>query len=338
MLYITTRDNKDAFTAHRALSDDLAPDGGHFIPLTMPDYDRTEIAALREKSFGQVVAEILNTFFSSRLTGWDVEFCIGRNVARLISMSHRITVAELWHNPDEKYSYIVNRLYEKIYDNADILKTPTDWVKIAIQIAVLFGLYGELLKAEITSCDQTVDISVSADGFSAPMAAWYARKMGLPIGTIICTCEENSSVWDLIHRGVFNTATAQDDLLMGIERLIQATLGFEAVKSYLAKCQNRQIFSVIEGAQGILNNGFFCAVAGENRSESIINSVFRSSSYVIDPCTALCYGGLQDYRARTGGSRMTLLLAERIPIDFTAEIAKATGIPKEKIVDYVNLS
>lgn len=337
MLYVTTRGNKDAFTAHRALHEDLAPDGGRFIPFRLPHFNAGEISDLRTKSFGQAVAELLNLFFSCQLTGWDVDFCVGRNAARLVSMNHRIIVAELWHNPSANYNYIVESLYRKI-TNCTGCGAAVDWVRIAVRIAVIFGLYAEMQRLEMTSCDQTVDISVPVDDFSAPMAAWYARNMGLPIGTIICTCEESCPVWDLIHRGTFNTAAVEPATQLGIERLVEAALGTNEVRVYSEKCKNGQTYVVEEDLLGSLKNNIFCAVAGEKRYETTINSVFRSNSYIIDPMTSLCYSGLQDFRSRTGSNRITLLLAERTPLDYTSQISAATGIPSTQLIDYIKLS
>lgn len=337
MLYVTTRDNKDAFTAHRALHEDLAPDGGRFLPFRLPVFTTEDIASLKQKTFGQAVAELLNIFFSCQLTGWDVDFCIGRNAARLVPMAHRIIVAELWHNPSTNYTYVVDSLWRKVTNSTE-LSYPTDWARIAVRISVLFGLYTEMLKAEMMTADQTIDISVPVDDFSSAMAVWYARSMGLPIGMIICTCEENSPVWDLIHRGVFNTAAVNEVMRLGIERLIQASFGFEEAREYYGRCERKQTYVVKELFQDVLASNIFCAVAGERRSDSMINSIFRSNSYIVDPMTALCYGGLQDYRSRTGGNRLTLLLADRTPLDFNSQISNATGIPMTELINYVKLS
>ncbi len=335
MLYITTRGDKDAFTSHRALIGDIAPDGGRYVPFQLPCYDKTEIAALQEKPFGQTVAEILNMFFSCRLTGWDVDFCIGRNTTRLTPMSHRILVAELWHCPEANYSAMVKNLSNKITDGQGKV---SDWMTIAVQIAMLFGIYGQMLRTETVSRDQKFDVSVTAGDFSEPMVAWYARKMGLPIGMIVCTCDEDGSVWDLIHKGVFNTAAADTKLQLGVERLIQGTLGFAEVHRYREKCENKNMYSLDEEQLPVLNTGMFCAVAGKNRAETIINSVFRSNAYILDPVTALCCGGLQDYRAKTGNSGLTLLLAGQTPMDFTQEITKATGISADALKDHINMT
>jgi len=115
MLYVTTRDKRDAFTAHRAIFEEYGPDGGRYIPFSLPEFSGEEIAALKDKGFSQAVADVLNIFFSARLTGWDVDFCIGRNPIRFMQMNHRIVVAELWRNLDGQFAYVVRCLAARIW-------------------------------------------------------------------------------------------------------------------------------------------------------------------------------------------------------------------------------
>ena len=79
MLYATTRSKTDTYTAHRTLFEDRAPDGGFFVPFRMPNVD---IQSLKENSFSEAVAEILNVFFSTGITAWDVDCCIGKSAAK----------------------------------------------------------------------------------------------------------------------------------------------------------------------------------------------------------------------------------------------------------------
>lgn len=335
MLYITTRDDKDTFTAHRALTEACAPDGGGYVPLRLPSFTSDEIAALKGKSFGAIVAEILNGFFSSRLNGWDVDFCIGRNVCRLVSVHHKIMVAELWHNTDGRYDYIVDRLYKTIAgaDVADLQNT--GWFRIAVRISVLFAAYGEMLNQGALADNETFDVSVSGEDLSKPVAAWYARRMGLPIGKIICAFNENSIAWELLQRGVLHTASAGQEMHTSAERLIHGILSYDDVHIYRSKCQTGQTYTLTEAKQMALSEDFFCAVVGLARAVSIISSIYNSCSYLIDPPTSLSYGALQDYRANTGSRRVTLLLAERAALDFAKQIAAATGISDTKLTDYV---
>ncbi len=326
MLYITTRNSHELFTSHQAMTKSIAPDGGRFVPLRLPVYESSEIAELSNKGFSQTVAELLNTFFSSHLTGWDVDLALGKYASRLVSMNHRIAISELWHNPDGDYGYIARYLFRLVLGNDTEKCEVSDWFKIAVNIAVIFGIYGELLRTNVLHPELSFDISVPAGDFSMPIAGLYARKMGLPIEMIISTCEDANSIWDLIHRGIFNCSLASEDLLLGVERLIHTSLGTGEVQRYLMKCKKKLTYSVSEDVFNGFADSFFCAVAGESRAATIINSVYRSNSYFIDPHTALCFGGLQDYRAKNGGGRLTLLPALYNPMRFADTIKCATGV------------
>ena len=100
MLYVTTRNNRDAYTAQRVLRENRGPDGGLYVPFREPVFSREEIDALKEKSFHQCVAEVLNRLFNTKLTRWDVEFCVGRYPVRLVNLPQRIIAGECWHNPE----------------------------------------------------------------------------------------------------------------------------------------------------------------------------------------------------------------------------------------------
>lgn len=322
MLYITTRNIKDACTASWPLNHDRAPDGGLYAPYHLPVFEKEQMEALARQSFGETVAQILNLFFSCGLTGFEVDLCIGRSPIKLRAMSRRILVAELWHNPRSSYAYAQACLFDRILDHKPQQSKCTDWVRIAIRISILFAVYGQLLQNGMVNAQEKLDISVVSGDFSAPMAAWYARKMGLPLGTIICTCGENGSLWDLIRRGEFNTGTvakktgkAELDITRpdSLERLIHETLGSEAVKRYLTACEKGRVFVLDEEERSCLSEGLFASVVGEGRVNALVQSVVNTNAYTMDFMTAMSCGGLQDYRSSTGESCMTLLLSEACP-------------------------
>ncbi len=336
MLYITTRSNDITFTSHRALVENQAPDGGYYAPFYLPVYSPEEIAALKHRSFSQIVADILNTFFSARLTGWDVDFCIGRNAVRLMSISHRIVIAELWHNTDAKFSGTISALYAKICgtENGSV---PTDWASTAIRIAVMFGIYGRMLQSDLLEAGECFDLSVPVDDYQTPISVFYARQMGLPIDVIVSASEDNGVVWDMIHRGAINTKGVNERLKAGLEKLVYATLGCSYVEKFSQACEKGSIFALTEEELPVLNKGLFCTVAGHNRASDTINSLFRSNAYIVDPVTALCYAGSQDYRAKTGDNHVTLLLAERTPMDFAGKISQATGVSAMSLVEHIKI-
>lgn len=312
MLYISTRDRNDAFTAARTLNMDRAPDGGLFVPFRLPVLTKAELLEMKGQTFGETVAHILNLFFSAKLTGWDVDFAIGRNTVKLQEMSHRIVIAELWHNPGASYDYITNKLYQRICIIARERK-PTEWVRVAVRIAVLFGIFAELLDKDAVSFSKPADLAVAADDFTLPMACVYARKMGLPVGTIVCGCNDNSGFWDLVRRGEYNPSGVPEYTVLENERLIQAALGCAAASEYAQKCEKGRMFSLNEQELADLSSGLFAAVVGNARIASVASSVQGMGKYRLSNTDAIAYGALQDYRASVTEGRASIILADSKP-------------------------
>lgn len=334
MLYATTRNKADTYTAYRALYDDRAPDGGFFVPFRKIVLDEATVQSIASQPFHAVLAQVLDLFFPGRITQWDVECCIGKSAVTLTAMPHRVLLAQLWNNPENDACYIYKTLFKKLC-REDSDKALSDWAKLAIKVSVLFGIYGQIKKLGI----QKFDIAVNSGDFNSPMACWYARKMGLPIGTIICACNENSTPWDFLHRGelntgasVISTVTKELDYAYpsGLERLIFETFGIEEVQKFIVASEKKGIYHIRPDMLELISKGMFASVIGNDRVESVIGSVYRANGCILDPYTAVSYGSLQDYRSKTGESCHTVLLAEKSPMHFAPFIQQATGLSNIK--------
>lgn len=332
MQFITTRSSEHKYDLFEVLNNDFAPDGGHFVPVNMPVYP---LYSLQGKSFSGIVAEVLNQFFDTQFTGWDLDFTVGRGIMRLVSMNHKIVVAELWRNLERDSAYIVTQLYKKVTNSEN---KPSLWFEILVKIALRFGVYAQMRDKSLLSPGQIYDISLMNNDQSDVMSAIYAKKMGLPIGTIIMTCEDNSPVWDIIHRGGCNAIADNDILGLQIEWLIYTLLGSSDAKVYRNMMQSHQMYIVPEESYQLFSEGLFCSVPGLNRASDIINSVYRTNAYFVDIRTALCYGALQDYRSRVGAGTVTLLEVKHTPADSASQISRAAGISEEFITSTINLS
>lgn len=333
MLYVTTRNNRDAFTAQRALRENRASDGGFYVPLRMNGFSAEEIQALSDKTFGETVAHVLNRLFKLKLTGWDVDFCIGRYPVRLVPLRHRIMIAETWHNPQWSYERVVNNLVSHLCDASTV---PGNWVRIAVRVAVLFGIFGDLQRQGIPSAD----ISVISGDFSAVVSAWYARQWGLPIGNIICCCNENKAIWDLLCQGQMrtdtlsiSTAIPEADVVVpeNLERLIQVCGGYAEVSQYLQCCREGKSYYPSDVTLKTLRSGMYVSVVSSERLDHTIPGVYRTNQYILSPYAALAYAGLLDYRAKTGCTNHAIVLSEKSPVHDSAATAKAMGISEEEL-------
>lgn len=338
MLYVTTRNNRDAYTAQRVLRETRGPDGGLYLPFLEPRLSEAEVAALGEKTFDQCVCEVLNRLFNTTLTAWDVEFTVGRAPVRLTNLPQKTILAECWYNPEWTMDAMVGSL-------AGLLRggkpgTEAGWVKTAVGIAALFGIFGELNRSGVTKHGKKVDICLVAGNFDLVMSAWYARSWGLPIGNIICCCNENGNLWDLFHHGQFrtNAVSAATDvpeadvaLPDGLERLICACGGTEAVADYLEVCRRGGVYCPADVLSDRLREGMEVSVVSTQRVRATIASTYSASFVLLSPGAALAYAGLQDYRPKLRESRHALVLAEKSPLCDKKTVADALGVREEQL-------
>ena len=344
MLYVTTRIPDDAFTAHRVLTEDRGPEGGLFLPMRSPLFSEEQIRQLPEKSFGQNIADVMNLLFNTELDGWSVEFAIGRHPVRMVNLGAKVTVAELWHNPQWQFDRLARNLTKLVMESEEDLPA-SDWMMVGCRIAMLFGIYGELVRTGQIQSGGLLDVVVPSGDFSAPMAAWYARQWGLPIGTIVICCNENNGLWNLLHQGELRTdgvavrtglPVCDQAVPAGLERLIHSVLGPEEVRRYVEICRTGRTYRPAEHQISQLGEGVFVSVVSQHRTEAMIGGIYRGFGYVSEPYTALAYSGLADYRARAGESRHALILSEESPRFHVDMVSGCLGIPAKILKDRID--
>ena len=331
-MYITTRDKHDTHTANKTLTSNFSADGALYLPRSMPHFSANEVSELRHQSFNETFAAILNCFFTEQSTGRDVELFIGRNPVKVVPIGRKILIAQLWHNPERKYEYIENNIYKKLCKGAET-DTPTEWLKIAARIALIFSIYGQLLQSGLLRSDQSLDVAVDTGDHISAIAVFYAKQMGLPVGKLICGCDNTGTLWDFVHLGEVNTTSASDGLLSLLERMIHAVYGSDEVQNFLQICRKRGTYRVPETADTDLSEILFCAVVGKTRVSSVVNSVYRTDDFFLDTCAARSFGAVQDFRAKTGSSNLTLLLSDHHPVLEAEFIMNATGLSQSAFLD-----
>ena len=340
MLYVTTRNDRDAFTPYRVLREDRGQDGGVYVPFRLPQMSGEEIAAFAEKRFNSRIADGLNLLFRTRLTSWDIDLAIGKESVRLQRLGQKIILEECWHNPDRSFSGTVRALSGLLCGSAEDRESCADWVFVASHIAVLCGVFGELLRTGMAGDGKTVDIAVAAGDFSALLGAWYARAMGLPVGTIVCCCGSNSAIWELFHYGQLRTESfagepGRTEEHAGLERLLYGAGGCPEVKRYLEACRSGGVYQPEERTLRKLREGMYITVSSPARIAATEANLYKSEQLLLSYHAALAYSGLQDFRAGTGMRENALILSEQSPLLDGQWICKVLDIPEQEIKRYL---
>ena len=305
MLYVSTRNQTDTFTAYRALNEKSAPDGGVYIPFHLPVFTQEELHAIKTQSCCDTIAQILNVFFGVHLTGLDVEFEISKTPFKMEAMQHKFVVAECWKNPGYSFDYILKSLYGLMTEQKSSVQMPTGWACVGIKIALLFGLYSVMGNGM-----QGVDIAITAGDYSDLSAIAYAKAMGLPIDMTICACDDDSAFWDLVNRGEYVASAAEPEYM---ESVLCLWFGKNTVTSTDGTGWRKLVFRVDEEHQTVLTERVFAAVVSGKRVASVISNMHRTNGYTFDTEAAWAYAALQDYRSSNGVSKDTLLFSKNRP-------------------------
>lgn len=315
MLYVTTRSDTDCYPDSRVLRRSCCGDGGLYVPYRGFRFTWDDLVQMGTQSPNETIACILNAMFRTNLTGWDVDFCVGRYPVRTKALGNRIYLGECWHNPDKDYDRLVKGLLYLIHDRTTV--DPAGWPVIGVQIAVLFALVTDLIGNGVLPRGKTVDVSVVSGDFTSPVSAWYARSWGLPVGNIVCCCIESSELWNLFVHGQLRTdaicpgsavPSADVSVPFNLERLIFACGGREAVQTYLDARRTGGMYVPAPGLLDKLRSGMYVSVVSSSRIADTVPAVYRTHGCRISDHSALAYSGLLDYRARTASARMGLIL------------------------------
>lgn len=338
MLYVTTRTDRDAFTPLYAMTHDLAPDGSQFLPMVPPHFDEAALAEVAARSYHENVAHILSLLHRRTLTGWDLDLSIGRNPLSVESLNSRTLVASIRANPDWTFEQLVDgyfRLFEK-----DPQLRPSQWFTMSVRIAMLFGIFGDLMARGLAGTEAPMDVAVPSFDFQFPMAAWYARQWGLPIGNIVCCCNENNAPWSLLALGQMRTDTALRPTMLeacdqavpsGLERLIAATLGMDELQRYLTAVEKGRPYILEPGQLKRLHGGLWVSVVSGRRMRFLIPNLQSETGHVLDPYTVMAYAGLADHRAQTGQTGTALLISQEHPIHSVRLLSQALGLSEEAL-------
>ena len=78
-----------------------------------------------------------------------------------------------------------------------------NWGRLVPQIVYYFAAYAQLLKVGKIAFGDAVDFCVPTGNFGDILAGYYAKRMGLPVGKLVCASNENNVLTDFLTTGTY---------------------------------------------------------------------------------------------------------------------------------------
>ena len=152
-------------------------------------------------------------------------------------------------------------------------------------------------------------MAVVAGDLSEITAVIFAKAMGFPVNRIVCACDDDSALWDLVNKGECGRANTPSFTELFLYKLV----GGEMAEEYVAARENKKTYYFDEEKLQTIQECIYPAVVSADRAASIISGMYSSNHYMMDNSAALAYGSLQDYRSIVGINNPTLILSHKRP-------------------------
>ena len=209
-----------------------------------------------------------------------------------------------------------------------------NWGRLVPQIVYYFSAYADLLAAQKIQAGDAVNFTVPTGNFGNILAGYYAKRMGLPVGKLVCASNENNVLTDFLQTGIYDrrrefhqTMSPSMDILVSsnLERLLyHLTEDTAQVDAWMRSLAEEGVYdaSMILPA---LHENFWAAFISDMMTEEEIRIVCERTSYTLDTHTAVAYRVAEDYRRETGDMRPMIVLSTASPYKFGASVLQALG-------------
>ena len=178
-----------------------------------------------------------------------------------------------------------------------------------------------------------MNVVVPTGNFGNLQAAYYAKRMGLPIDRIISASNKNNVLVDFFATGVyqsqrdfFQTISPSMDILISsnFERFLYEMSGRDAQKIRAwYDSRNQGTFTVDPGTLKLCQDTVFAGWSNEEETLATISQSYQTYKYVFDPHTAVAMKVYKDYLAATNDSTFTVIASTASPFKFSPNVLMA---------------
>ncbi len=176
-----------------------------------------------------------------------------------------------------------------------------NWGRLLPQVVYYISSYAELVAQDKLEPGQLLDVCVPTGNFGNILAAWYAKTLGTPIGTLFCASNENRVLTDFINSGTYDisdrefvlTPSPSMDILVSsnVERqLFELTdRNAQAIAQWMDDLKTKQAFTVDNDTRAKLQRDFKADSVDSTTCLNTIKEVHQEYGYLLDPHTAVAY-------------------------------------------------
>lgn len=210
-----------------------------------------------------------------------------------------------------------------------------NWGRLLPQIVYYFYAYFHLCRQKSIALGQPVNIAVPTGNFGNILAAYYARRMGLPVKKLICASNANKVLADFIQTGIYDrrrefyaTSSPSMDILVSsnLERLLYALAEEDSkvLTAWMEQLAKTGYYDVGRQVLAKVQELFFSGFCDDSDTAQTIRRTWLQEKYLCDTHTAVALHVYRQYVEKTGDSATpTLVASTASPYKFVGNVLGA---------------
>lgn len=209
-----------------------------------------------------------------------------------------------------------------------------NWGRLVPQIVYYVSAYVDLVGCGEIKMGDKINVAVPTGNFGNILAAYYAKKMGLPLDKFICASNKNNVLTDFIKTGeydrrrdFFTTASPSMDILISsnLERLLFALYDGDsnAVKALMDNLSAEGYYTVSDEVKAKLQAEFYGGFCDEEATNTTIRDIYTQNEYLMDTHTAVGQYVREKYVEETGDKTITVIASTASPFKFAKSMLYA---------------
>ncbi|MBQ7906449.1 MAG: threonine synthase [Clostridia bacterium] len=217
--------------------------------------------------------------------------------------------------------------------------------RLAPQVAYYFKAYRDLMANGEIKMGDKVNFIVPTGNFGDILAGYFAKKMGLPVGQLVCASNTNKVLTDFFEEGVYNknrefylTKSPSMDILISsnLERLLYLVCGSEKCAEYMAQLKEKGEYRLTKEELDTIRKEFDAGFCDDEETLKTIKDVYEKEGYLMDTHTAVAWNVYEKWLNKTGDKNKTVVLSTASPYKFSSSVMNALGKEYDGEFDAVN--
>jgi len=175
-----------------------------------------------------------------------------------------------------------------------------NWGRLLPQVAYYVSAYADVAAAGALRPGAPLDVCVPTGNFGNILAALYAKRMGVPIGRLLCASNENNVLADFIATGTYtvegrpfvSTPSPSMDILVSsnLERaLYELCRDPERIREWMTDLTAEGSFTVDPDTRAAMQELFVGDYVDNDESLATIRRVLTDTGRLLDPHTAVAW-------------------------------------------------